>query len=121
MKPEGDEFVALAEKSADTFSQAAAPGVWLVDIFPSCMLATISRNLILTKLDTVQYIPSWFPGAKFKRIAEEWKAVNDYLHAKPYNDVKAAVAAGTHHGSITSRLLSPEERDEPLVSRHSIR
>jgi len=34
MAPEGDEFVALAEKSADTFSQAAAPGAWLVDIFP---------------------------------------------------------------------------------------
>ena len=34
MKPEGDEFVSLAEISADTFSQAAAPGAWLVDIFP---------------------------------------------------------------------------------------
>jgi hypothetical protein len=50
MKPEGDEFVALAEKSADTFSQAAAPGVWLVDIFPSCMSIAISRNLFLTHL-----------------------------------------------------------------------
>lgn len=36
MAPEGDEFVALAEKSADTFSQAAAPGAWLVDIIPWC-------------------------------------------------------------------------------------
>ena len=70
------------------------------------------------QLDTVQYVPSWFPGAKFKRTAEEWKAVNDNLHTKPYNDVKAAMSAGTHRGSITSRLLSPGERDEPLVSHH---
>jgi hypothetical protein len=50
MKPEGDEFVALAEKSADTFSQTAAPGAWLVDIFPLCMPASITLNLILTEL-----------------------------------------------------------------------
>ncbi|CAG7851800.1 O-methylsterigmatocystin oxidoreductase Short=OMST oxidoreductase; AltName: Full=Aflatoxin B synthase; AltName: Full=Aflatoxin biosynthesis protein Q; AltName: Full=Cytochrome P450 64 [Serendipita indica DSM 11827] len=89
MKPEGDEFVELAEISADTFSQAAAPGAWLVDIFP-----------------WMRHIPAWFPGARFQRIAREWKAVNDYLHSKPYNDVKAQMAAGTHHGSVTSHLLT---------------
>jgi hypothetical protein len=34
MAPEGDGFISLAEKSADSFSQAAAPGAWLVYIFP---------------------------------------------------------------------------------------
>jgi hypothetical protein len=34
MKQEDDPFVELAEKVADNFSQAAAPGAWLVDIFP---------------------------------------------------------------------------------------
>ena len=34
MKLEDDEFVKLAEIAAVTFSQAAAPGAWLVDIFP---------------------------------------------------------------------------------------
>ena len=57
----------------------------------------------------VRHIPAWFPGAGFQRTAREWKAVNDYLHAKPYNDVKAQMAAGTHHGSVTSRLLDDAE------------
>ncbi len=34
MKSEGDEFVDLAERAADTFALAAAPGAWLVDILP---------------------------------------------------------------------------------------
>jgi hypothetical protein len=34
MKQENDPFVELAEKAADNFSQSAAPGAWLVDIFP---------------------------------------------------------------------------------------
>lgn len=68
----------------------------------------------------VRHVPAWFPGAKFQRIAREWKAINDYLHAKPYNDVKAAMAAGTHHGSITSRLLTTRD-DEPLTDEEEDR
>ncbi|KAG8836181.1 hypothetical protein FRC17_009524 [Serendipita sp. 399] len=95
MKQEGDEFVELAEKSADTFSQAAAPGAWLVDLFP-----------------WMRHIPAWFPGASFQRIAREWKAINDRLHSKPYNVVKTQMAAGTHRGSITSRLLLTARNDQ---------
>jgi cytochrome P450 len=40
--------------------------------------------------------------------------VNDYLHAKPYNTVKEQMAAGTHHGSVTSRLLTSRDGEPPL-------
>jgi cytochrome P450 len=68
----------------------------------------------------VQYIPDWFPGANFKRIAKEWKGVNDYLHTKPYDTVKAEMAAGTHPGSVTSRLLTVRD-DEPLTTEEEDR
>lgn len=44
MKLENDPFVGLAEKAADTFSQAASPGAWLVDLFPFCMLSSIQND-----------------------------------------------------------------------------
>ncbi len=62
----------------------------------------------------MQYLPTWFPGAGFKRTAAEWKAVNDYLHAKPYNTVKEQMKAGTHAGSVTSRLLTGREGEGEL-------
>ena len=61
--------------------------------------------LISSDHPPVRHIPAWFPGAGFQRKAREWAAIKDYLHSKPYNDVKAQMTAGTHNGSITSRLL----------------
>jgi cytochrome P450 len=69
---------------------------------------------------TVQYIPDWFPGAKFKQLAKEWKAINDDLLSKPYNEVKAQMEAGTHRGSVTSRLLTIRD-DEPLTAEEENR
>ncbi|PVG03919.1 cytochrome P450, partial [Serendipita vermifera] len=103
MKPENDPFVELAEKSADNFSQSAAPGAWLVDIFP-----------------WMRYIPDWFPGANFKRLAKEWRAINNVMLSKPYNEVKAQMAAGIHGGSVTSRLLTIRD-DEPLTEEEESR
>ncbi|PVG03921.1 cytochrome P450 [Serendipita vermifera] len=103
LKEDNDPFVELAEKVADNFSQAAAPGVWLVDIFP-----------------WLQYIPDWFPGANFKRLAKEWSDTKDVLLSKPYNEVKEQMAAGTHRGSVTSRLLTIRD-DEPLTEEEEFR
>ncbi|PVG03918.1 cytochrome P450 [Serendipita vermifera] len=103
MKQDNDPYVDLAEKVADNFSQSAAPGAWLVDIFP-----------------WMRYIPDWFPGAKFKRLAKEWKAMNELMLSMPYNQVKAQMAAGTHRGSVTSRLLTLRD-DEPLTEEEENR
>jgi cytochrome P450 len=68
----------------------------------------------------VRYIPDWFPGAQFKRLAKEWCATKDVLLSKPYNEVKAQMAAGTHAGSVTSRLLTIRD-DEPLTEEEDSR
>ncbi|KAF7368570.1 Cytochrome P450 [Mycena venus] len=53
--PSDDPYVTLAHKAVQTFSIASVPGVYLVNTFP-----------------ILKHIPRWFPGAGFKRQAEEW-------------------------------------------------
>jgi hypothetical protein len=40
---------------------------------------------------SVQYIPDWFPGAKFKRTAKEWRKTAEQLKHEPYNNIKDQV------------------------------
>ena len=51
-----DKFVAIAEKGASIFSEITVPGRFLVELFP-----------------WLAHLPAWFPGARFKQIAREWK------------------------------------------------
>ena len=51
-----DKYVAIAEKGASIFSEITVPGRFLVELFP-----------------WLAHLPAWFPGARFKQIAREWK------------------------------------------------
>ncbi|KAG6879999.1 hypothetical protein C0992_008206 [Termitomyces sp. T32_za158] len=83
-----DPFVELADKALEQFSLAVAPGSHLVDVLPF-----------------LRYVPSWFPGAGFKRQAKEWAATLVELVDQPYNFVKREMAAGRAPVSFTSSLL----------------
>lgn len=39
----------------------------------------------------VLLLPSWFPGAGFKREAATWKLIVEEMFMRPYRDVKAAL------------------------------
>jgi hypothetical protein len=51
---EGDSYVALADSAMWTLSYAGFFGTYLVDYIP-----------------ILKYVPSWMPGASFKRTARE--------------------------------------------------
>ncbi|KAJ7451293.1 cytochrome P450 [Mycena latifolia] len=53
--PSNDPHITLAHTVVDAIAVAAMPGRFLVNSFP-CL----------------KYVPSWFPGARFKRQAKEW-------------------------------------------------
>ncbi len=71
---EGDKFLSIAKKGADIFSKALSPGRYLVELFP-----------------VLAHLPTWFPGAKFKRDAAKWLPDSSAVHRVPYNTVKRAM------------------------------
>lgn len=74
-----DPYVDLVEVAVDQFSASTRPGAFLVDIFPF-----------------LRYVPSWVPGANFKRTAVSWgKTLNDMVDV-PFELVKRRMASGHH-------------------------
>ena len=70
-----DPLVQLIGTAAKDFYEATKPGKWFVDVFPFCgCLSTFLTNLIRSLL--VKYVPSWFPGAGFKKTAAQYRKVN---------------------------------------------
>ncbi|KAF9498005.1 cytochrome P450 [Pleurotus eryngii] len=88
---EDDFFIGVAEEAAQISGWALAPGRWMVDYFP-----------------ILRYIPSWIPGAHFKRQGEAWRVRLQDLSEVPHQWVKGQMASGTYTDSFTSRLLRPD-------------
>ena len=66
-----DPYISVASKAIEGVSEAGVPGAFLVDLLP-----------------ILKYVPSWFPGAGFKRKAARWKALILETLARPYHRVK---------------------------------
>jgi hypothetical protein len=72
IQPENDPHIEAAEKAVEALANVPYAGAFMVDIFPS-----------------LKYVPSWMPGAGFKRKAKEWKALALDSLNKPFNNLKA--------------------------------
>ncbi|KAF7358497.1 hypothetical protein MVEN_00900400 [Mycena venus] len=86
--PSDDPYIQMAETAMHDASNASIPGAFLVDTFPA-----------------LKYVPSWFPGAGFKRKAKEWRKVVHEVLEKPFQETKRNIAMGTAHPSFTSLNL----------------
>ena len=73
-----DPYMSIAEEVLEGFAEAAAPGAFLVDLIP-----------------ILKYVPSWFPGAGFKKKAERWRVSFTDLLEKPYRRVIEDLARTT--------------------------
>ena len=58
----------------EIFSEVMTPGRYLVEHFPA-----------------LAHIPSWFPGAKFKRDAEKWRPNINFSQTLLYETVERAM------------------------------
>ncbi|KAF8142815.1 cytochrome P450 [Mycena galopus ATCC 62051] len=85
--PSDDPYVALSEKSVHSLVVALVER-YLVDMFPA-----------------LKYVPKWFPGADFKRKAEEWKKLARAMVDVPYTETKRQVDSGTAPRSFASDAL----------------
>ncbi|EJT98958.1 cytochrome P450 [Dacryopinax primogenitus] len=70
------------------FERVIQPGVWIVDIIPA-----------------LKYLPPWFPGAGFKRMAKQWRTQIEEVRQIPMQRVKQELAAGTAKPSFSLTLL----------------
>ncbi|THU99940.1 cytochrome P450 [Dendrothele bispora CBS 962.96] len=75
---EKDYYVVLANRAIQGLIQAVNHGSFLVDFFP-----------------LLKYVPSWVPGAEFKRKAKVWAQYATELREGPWQKLQAATAAGT--------------------------
>ncbi|KAF9456423.1 cytochrome P450 [Collybia nuda] len=83
-----DPLIQDAEEASKISGWAMAPGRWLVDYIP-----------------IIRFIPSWFPGAGWKKQGEEWRVRLDKLSGVPHAWVKQQMASGGYTESFTSRHL----------------
>ena len=89
IQEERDPFVDLADTAVDQFSRSTAPGAFMVDIIPACKLRINDcRRSAIHISYLVRYVPEWFPGAGFKRMAREWNATLQDMVDQPYKFVK---------------------------------
>ncbi|KAK7052824.1 hypothetical protein VNI00_004143 [Paramarasmius palmivorus] len=85
----GDSVIDMAERALESFVTAAVPGTFWVDYLP-----------------VLKYIPSWFPGASFKRKAREWAKDVDEMLNMPFDIVKSNLTKGIVRPCFVSHCLS---------------
>jgi len=78
MKSMDDPYIVAAQEILTIFGQATKAGEFHVDNWP-----------------ILKHVPSWFPGAGFKRQAMEWKEQLMRLVNEPIETVKRNMQAGT--------------------------
>ncbi|KII86264.1 hypothetical protein PLICRDRAFT_55999 [Plicaturopsis crispa FD-325 SS-3] len=100
VKGPDDPFIDLANKAIAQFSECTIPGAFLVDVFP-----------------ILRYVPAWFPGAGFKKLAKEWRQTLQDMAEEPYKFVLKQMDAGTAVPSFTHDLLQTKDfTDEEKVA-----
>ncbi|EIN07330.1 cytochrome P450 [Punctularia strigosozonata HHB-11173 SS5] len=85
---DNDPYIELGEAAVSTVVLGGDPTVYFVNTFP-----------------WLKYIPSWFPGARFKQDAAKWKLIGQDFKNVPFNHAKDAMKSGTASPSFVSTLL----------------
>ncbi|KZT03177.1 cytochrome P450 [Laetiporus sulphureus 93-53] len=83
-----DEFVRMAEKVNVGVFESGGPGATLVDFFP-----------------VLKYLPTWLPGAGFKRKALEVRDAGVISRTIPFERVKREMLSGVARPSFAQTLL----------------
>ena len=69
-----EDYLTIAEEVMTIFSEAFAPGRYLVETFP-----------------ILRFVPSWMPGAGFKRSGKVWTKVVEKLVVIPWKTTMKAM------------------------------
>ncbi|KAG7087581.1 hypothetical protein E1B28_013535 [Marasmius oreades] len=89
-----DPYVDLAAKALAAITQAVNHGAFAVDYLP-----------------ILKHLPSWFPGAEFKRKAKDWAPLAVEVRELPWRLMKKALVDGTGPPSFASQNLEKFSED----------
>jgi hypothetical protein len=65
-----DPYITLGMKTMEGFIECGVPGTFLVDMIPA-----------------LKYVPDWFPGTGWKRVAEYYRQIAADARQEPWNNV----------------------------------
>ncbi|TFK40527.1 cytochrome P450 [Crucibulum laeve] len=102
ISPANDHFVAIAEAA-----------VAKVDYAP--------RFIPINDFPVFRYLPSWFPGVDFKKVAQEVKHMTDEMKNVPFSFVKQKLDEGTATPCFVSEALEENQRGETFISEKYIK
>ncbi|KAJ7366129.1 cytochrome P450 [Mycena albidolilacea] len=88
IQQKNDPYIKIAYKALEYLTEAATPGAFLFNVFPSLKL-----------------VPEWFPGAAFKTKAKKWRVPVTKVPTEPFNAAKRSFEAGKDSASLTSSWL----------------
>lgn len=91
-------YVKVAEEAVHLGSIAAAPGAFLVDLFP-----------------ILKHVPAWLPGAGFKKKAAMWRVPVVGMKMMPYDHVKRNLRDGIAAPSIMASMLTRCEEEKTVI------
>ncbi|KAJ7056727.1 cytochrome P450 [Mycena amicta] len=95
----GDEYVALADQALAAITTSGNFGTFLVDYLP-----------------ILKYLPSWLPGAEFKRRGLKYKCLSNRLLNYAFDSVKQKLEQGCAEPSLMTTELESIFRDAPKKS-----
>jgi len=97
VKNSEDPYVHMIETALLGSVIASQPGKFVVNMFP-----------------ILQYIPAWFPGAYFRKLADEAKFYFEQIRDTSYRYVKDQLTAGTAGPSVVASMIEKfgETQDE---------
>ncbi|EIW83661.1 CyP450 monooxygenase [Coniophora puteana RWD-64-598 SS2] len=97
--PQGDRFAEIADTASEMLTNSFFPGAALVNALPF-----------------LRHLPSWFPGAGFKRYANICRAMTREMRDAPYDFVKKNSADGTGQHCIVQEMIENGEEVDVIKS-----
>jgi hypothetical protein len=110
-----DIYVQNAEKALARTASVVIGGGALVDFFPICPFVDDFSPVAGIDMLPVKYIPTWFPGAKFKRDAQSAKADVLAQFEGPFNMVKEKMVMHLICHPLNIRLTGILQQSENVV------
>ncbi|KAJ7460150.1 cytochrome P450 [Mycena latifolia] len=107
--PSNDPYITVAHTVIQNAAVAALPGRFLV--------ASLRAN----SFPLLKYVPSWFPGAGFKRQAKEWRKTVHAMRDLAFAETKRQMESGIAPRSFTVEHLEGLTDDDAYYQEKDVK